>query len=231
MDKARCTAIILAAGQGSRMGTKTPKQYLELQGEPIIYYTIQAFQDSDIIDEIVLVTGCGQTEYVCREIVDKYCFSKVCNIVEGGEERYHSVWEGLKMIDDPDGYVFVHDGVRCLVDGEIIGRAYEAVQKYRACTVGMPVKDTIKIADSEGFVGTTPDRKLMWQIQTPQVFETGIIKKAYELLMKEVDIQVTDDSMVVENMLKIPVKLVEGKYENIKITTPDDLYLAELFLV
>lgn len=229
MQKKKCTAIVLAAGQGKRMGTKVQKQYLEIDGKPVLYYSLHAFEQSEIIDEIILVVGENQSEYCKDEIVSKYGISKVNKIVEGGAERYHSVWNGLQEVDD-GGYVFIHDGARPFVDEEILKHAYKDVQNCKACVIGMPVKDTIKLADSDGFVNETPERSLLWMIQTPQVFENGLVKKAYALLMEQENIQVTDDAMVVEQMLGHKVKLTEGSYENIKITTPEDLDIAEIFV-
>jgi len=229
MGKARCTAIILAAGKGSRMGTKVHKQYLEMAGKPILYYSLRTFQESEIIDEILLVTGAGEEEYCRENIVNRYGFTKVKKILPGGAERYHSVHNGLQTMEE-EGYVFIHDGARPFVTKEIIERAYEQVQTEKACVVGMPVKDTIKIADDKERVSDTPDRNRLWLIQTPQVFEKVLVKTAYEELMKKEDIQVTDDAMVVELITKHPVKLVRGSYENIKITTPEDLKIGEIFV-
>lgn len=228
MQKAKCTAIVLAAGQGKRMGTKVQKQYLEIEGKPVLYYSLKAFEDSLVIDEIVLVVGENQKEYCEKEIVSKYGITKVKEIVQGGAERYNSVWNGLQEVEE--GYIFIHDGARPFVNEEILQRVYAEVLAEKACVVGMPVKDTIKIANAEGYADTTPDRNLLWQIQTPQVFETSLVKKAYKKLMEQDNIKVTDDAMVVEQMLGNKVKLVIGSYENIKITTPEDLKIAEIFL-
>ena len=228
MQKAKCTAIVLAAGQGKRMGTKVQKQYLEILGKPVLFYSLDVFQKSDIIDEIILVVGEHQEDYCQKEIVEKFHINKVSKIVTGGAERFHSVWNGLQEVVE-DGYVFIHDGARPFVTEELLLRAYETVQREKACVVGMPVKDTIKIADDEGFAKETPNRSHVWMVQTPQVFETFLIKGAYSLLMEQEIIQVTDDAMVVETMLQRNVKLVEGSYENIKITTPEDLKVAEIF--
>ena len=229
MQKAKCTAIVLAAGQGKRMGTTVQKQYLEIQGKPVLYYSLNAFQQSQIIEDIVLVVGEGQKEYCQTEFVDKYGFSKVSQIVSGGSERYFSVWNGLQVVNDSE-YVYIHDGARPFVTDEIIERAFESVQSEKACVVGMPVKDTIKIADDMGYAEYTPNRSLVWMVQTPQVFEASLIKEAYAKLMGLDNVPVTDDAMVVEQMLGKKVKLVEGSYENIKITTPEDLGVAESFL-
>ena len=228
MQKEKCTAIVLAAGRGTRMGTSIQKQYLELAGKPILYHALMPFQQAELIDEIVLVVGKGQEEYCKTEIVEKYHITKVHAIVVGGKERYHSVWNGLQNVND--GYVFIHDGARPFVTEDILMRVYDEVQKFKACVVGMPVKDTIKISDAEGFVDATPQRSRVWMIQTPQVFETVLIKEAYRRLMEEERSDVTDDAMVAELMLGVKVKLVEGSYENIKITTPEDLDIGEIFV-
>lgn len=227
--KKKCTAIVLAAGQGKRMKTKVQKQYLELCGKPVLYYALKAFEDSEIIDDIVLVSGAGMEEYCRKEIVENYGFHKVSQITSGGTERYHSVYRGLELIRH-DGYVFIHDGARPFITQEILNRVYEQVQQFAACVVGMPVKDTIKISDENGFAKETPDRKTLWMIQTPQVFEVNLIKDAYSAIMREPYIQVTDDAMVLEQTSGHLVKLVEGSYENIKITTPEDLDIAEIFV-
>ena len=229
MKKQPCTAIVLAAGSGKRMGTKVQKQYLELAGKPILYYSLQAFEDSPLIDDIILVTGEEEIAYCKEEIVEKYQIKKVRKIVAGGKERYHSVHNGLQEVDF-GGYVFIHDGARPFVTNEIIERAYNEVIECRACVVGMPVKDTIKIADEEGYIAQTPNRAFVWQIQTPQVFETELVKAAYAKLMEQPDVNVTDDAQVVESMMYEDVKLVKGSYENIKITTPEDLEIANIFV-
>lgn len=229
-DKKRCTAIVLSAGQGRRMGASVQKQYIELEGRPVIYYTLRAFQESTVIDDIVLVVGKDQISYVHDEIVKKYHFTKVETIVEGGKERYDSVWQGLKVIANQEGYVFIHDGARLFVDEDILKRGYDTVSKFGACVAGMPSKDTVKLIDDNGFTVNTPERKYVWTVQTPQVFRTSLIVEAYSRLMREEYINVTDDAMVVERMMDVPVKLFEGSYENIKITTPEDLEIAEVFL-
>ena len=204
MNKKPCTAIVLSAGQGKRMGTTIQKQYIQLDGKEIICHTLETFQKSSVIDDIILVVGKGQEKYCQKEIVEKYHFTKVQKIIEGGAERYHSVLNGL--------------------------RAYDSVCIFGACVVGMPVKDTVKIADKETFISETPDRSFVWQVQTPQVFQTDMVKEAYEKMIQSGYSQATDDAMVVEKMLGKKVKLVEGIYENIKITTPEDLDIAKVFL-
>lgn len=236
-ERIRCTAIVLAAGQGKRMGTSVQKQYIELNGEPLICYPLRVFQQSALIDEIILVAGSGQVSYVRDEIVKKYDFNKVSAVTEGGKERYDSVRQGLKAMmqgrnfaEQTPGYVFIHDGARPFVDEEIIQRGYECVKRYHACVAGMPSKDTVKLANEEGFAVKTPERKYVWIVQTPQVFEASLIIEAYSRLEGQECINVTDDAMVVEKMLGAEVKLFEGSYENIKITTPEDLKIARAFL-
>lgn len=228
MEKQKYTAIVLAAGSGKRMNSKVHKQYLIIQDRPVLYYSLKAFEDS-AVDEIVLVVGKGEEKFCRKEIVDKYGISKVKAIVEGGKERYHSVFEGLKQTSDAD-YVLIHDGARPFVNQDIIRRCMQEVQKYQACVVGMPVKDTIKIADEEGYAKQTPDRKNVWMIQTPQTFSYALIYEAYEEMLKTEDAAITDDAMVLECTKGKKSKLIEGSYRNIKITTPEDLLIANVYL-
>ncbi|MDE6320068.1 MAG: 2-C-methyl-D-erythritol 4-phosphate cytidylyltransferase [Lachnospiraceae bacterium] len=245
MNKKRCTAIVLAAGSGRRMKSDLAKQYMPLGGRPLIWYALHAIEESSVIDDCILV-ACREdilNGYVREQIVDRYGFHKVDTIVAGGKERYDSVYQALKVIADGDmaipnrdGYVFIHDGARPFLTEDILKRCLMEVERTGACVAGMPVKDTIKIADGEGYAVQTPDRALLWQIQTPQVFETALITEAYERLMREKErlaaagIQITDDAGVVETLTKRHVKLVEGSYRNIKVTTPEDIAVAEAFL-
>nr|WP_317284065.1 2-C-methyl-D-erythritol 4-phosphate cytidylyltransferase [uncultured Sellimonas sp.] len=232
--KKKCIAVILAAGQGKRMGTQIRKQYLELCSRPVLCYTVKAFEQSDIIDEIILVTGKGEKEYVRTEIVGKYRMHKVSKIIEGGKERYDSVWNALSFIEEHYNtehmMIFIHDGARPFADDEMIRRTYEAAGKYGACVAGMPVKDTIKIVNEEKEAIETPNRQKLWMVQTPQVFTASLIIEAYKKMMEVPHDHVTDDAMAVETMMGYPVKLVEGSYENIKITTPEDMEIAEVFV-
>lgn len=228
MEKQKYAAIVLAAGSGKRMNSKVHKQYLIIQDRPVLYYSLKAFEDS-AVDEVVLVVGKGEEKFCRKEIVDKYGISKVKAIVEGGKERYHSVFEGLKQTSDAD-YVLIHDGARPFVNQDIIRRCMQEVQKYQACVVGMPVKDTIKIADEEGYAKQTPDRKNVWMIQTPQTFSYALIYEAYEEMLKTEDTAITDDAMVLERIKGKKSKLIEGSYRNIKITTPEDLLIANVYL-
>lgn len=230
----KTTAIVLAGGRGKRMNSAVPKQFLMIQDKPVLYYSLKAFEDS-FIDSIILVASEDDKEYCQKEIVEKYRFRKIDKIVSGGKERYHSVLNGIKAAGECD-YIFIHDGARPFVTLDMLQRLYECVTECNACVAGMPVKDTIKIADENGYIATTPKRDLVWLIQTPQVFSYELIKKAYLLLEKEEyslieqGISITDDAMVVETLLGEKVKLVEGSYRNIKITTPEDMGVAEGFL-
>lgn len=230
MEHKKIVAIILAAGTGKRMQSNIPKQYLTLQDKPVLYYTLKTFEESNV-DEIVLVVGKDEIEYCREELVDKFNFKKVKKILEGGLERYHSVFNGLNAIDSAD-YVLIHDGARPFISLEVIKRTIEEVGTYSACAVGVPSKDTVKIVNAEGMVTETPDRDRVWSVQTPQAFSYEIINRAYELLFKskEENLKITDDAMVVEHMLNYPVKLVMGEYTNIKITTPDDLIIGQSIL-
>lgn len=240
MSKKRCTAIVLAAGSGRRMKSDVAKQYLPLGGRPLIWYALHAIEESSVIDDCILV-ACQEdilNGYVREEIVERFGFHKVASIVPGGAERYDSVYNALQAIKETGtaGYVFIHDGARPFLTEEILERCLAEVEKTGACVAGMPVKDTIKIADADCYARQTPDRNTLWQIQTPQVFERVLITQAYEKLMQEKEhlaaagVKITDDAGAVELLMNRPVKLVEGSYRNIKVTTPEDIAVAEAFL-
>ena len=230
----KTVAIVLAAGSGSRMQSDVKKQFMEIEGKPLIYYSLNTFQNS-FIDEIILVTGKEDIEYCKNEVVKKYGFNKVKCIVEGGRERFNSVMHGLKMINGCD-YVYVHDGARPMIDAETLERLQANAEEYGTAVAAVASKDTIKIVDNENFVISTPSRKTVWNIQTPQVFRYSIISDAYERLSMRLqhvaaeDLHITDDAMVVENFTTSKVKLVEASYKNIKITTPEDVEIVKIFL-
>ena len=229
MKKEKNTAIVLAAGQGKRMRSKIQKQFLEIGGKPVLYYSLRCFQDSPLIDDIILVTGEDALSYCRSEIVDRYGFTKVSRIIRGGKERYDSVYAGLLACEDAD-YVLIHDGARPFITGEILQRGMEGVKETGACVIGMPSKDTVKLSDADGFVAETPDRKTVWTIQTPQIFSYSLIRSAHDSIRRKDMSQITDDAMVVEEDSGTKIRLVEGSYMNIKITTPEDLNVAEIFL-
>ena len=229
MEQGRCTAIVLAAGQGKRMHSKIQKQFLEIGGKPVLYYSLHCFQESPLIQDIILVMGEEMISYCEQEIVKKYGFSKVRKVTAGGKERYYSVYAGLLCCQDTD-YVYIHDGARPFITEEMVLRGYEAVKRTNACVMGMPSKDTVKLADSSGYIKETPDRKIVWNIQTPQIFSYPEIYSAYQKAKQEGMQGITDDAMVMEQYGSLKVKLEEGAYDNIKITTPEDILLAEQIL-
>ena len=225
----RNTAIVLAAGQGKRMHSKVQKQFLEIQGYPVLYYSLRCFQESPLIQDIILVTGEESISYCKEEIVQKYGFTKVSAVIPGGKERYDSVYAGLCECRDCE-YVLIHDGARPCVTEEILKRGLQKVKETGACVIGMPSKDTVKLSDEEGYVKETPNRKCVWTIQTPQIFFFFFIREAHDSIRQKDMSKITDDAMVVEQETGAKVALAEGSYQNIKITTPEDLDIAEAFL-
>lgn len=228
----KITAIVLAAGSGSRMKSKTKKQFMEIKGKPVIWYSLFEFEKSRV-DEIILVTGKEDIDYCKKEIVEKYNLKKIKNVVAGGSERYESVYNGLKEVTG--NIVLIHDGARPLINNEIIERSIEGTIKSDACVVGVPVKDTIKRANKEGYIIDTPNRSELWITQTPQSFKTDLVKMTYKKMKEELEkgnttLNITDDAMVVEEFTTNQVRFVQGDYKNIKVTTPEDIDIAELFI-
>lgn len=216
-------ALIPAAGTGRRMGTDKSKQYLEVGGRPILAHTLEVFDRCDAVSEVYLIVHEDDCAFAC-EIIDGMRFSKSIKVIPGGKERQDSVRNGLSSIYKCD-MVMIHDGVRPFVTEEIIDRAIEETVKYGATTVAVPAKDTIKSVDGDGFVIETLERKKLWQIQTPQTFRYEIIKEAFDRAYAD-GFYGTDDAALVER-LGYKVKIVEGSYQNIKITTPEDMVIAE----
>lgn len=221
-------SIVLAAGSGTRMKTSQKKQYLPLGGRPILARTLQVFEHSEIIDQVVLVVNAEDVDIVKRQIVQPFGCKKVKSIVAGGRERQDSVYRGLQALPANSRMVVVHDGARPLLTLDVLENVVKAGMEYQAAVAAVPVKDTIKMADCRGFVTETPDRTRLWTVQTPQVFTKELIVSSYQKAMED-NFRGTDDASLVERM-GYPVKLVEGSYENIKITTPEDLLLAEALL-
>jgi 2-C-methyl-D-erythritol 4-phosphate cytidylyltransferase len=220
------SVIVLAGGSGSRMNSSVPKQYLDLKGKPVLAYSLLAFENS-FVNEIVLVCREGEEEYCRKEYVEKYCLKKVTSVTPGGSERYLSVQEGLKKIDNAD-YIWIHDGARPFLTKELLERLRHAVEEKKAVVPGVHVKDTIKQTDRDGRITATVPRENLWNIQTPQVFSGKLIQTAYRKLMESAVRDVTDDGMVVEKMMEQEVWMVEGDYDNIKITTPEDMKMGSL---
>lgn len=225
--KNKCIVIIAAAGSGKRMGTSVKKQFLIIKDKPVLFYAVDAFEKNKKIDSIIIVTSKDSIDYCKKDIVEAFGFKKVMAVIEGGSERQHSVHNALNYIDDAD-IVLIHDGARPFIMQEDINKIVDETEKYGACVMAVKSKDTIKIADGDGFVKETPDRAFLWNIQTPQSFKLPLVKEAYDKAEDD-GFFGTDDSSLVER-LGIKVKLVEGHYTNIKITTKDDLLAAEAIL-
>ncbi|WP_066889800.1 2-C-methyl-D-erythritol 4-phosphate cytidylyltransferase [Clostridium nigeriense] len=217
------SAIILAGGKGKRMGAKVSKQYIEINGKPILYYTLKKFTACQDINRIILVLPRDEIEYCIKEVLEKYSL-KVDLIVEGGKERQDSVFNALEEIKN-DEIVLIHDGARPFVSERIIIDGIKYAKLYGAAAPGVIPKDTIKIKDENGFSLSTPNRQDLMAIQTPQVFKFDLIKECHKKI-KQDKLIVTDDTMVVE-AYNNRVYLYEGDYTNIKVTTPEDLILAE----
>lgn len=263
-------AIVLAAGSGRRMHSKTKKQFMEVLGKPLFAWSADCFDRHPSIDGIVLVTGEEDVSYMeALTSSEGACtLEKLVAVIPGGKERYHSVYAGLRKIaelenmtmetvddEDPgqngcgkapaseasgeakslDPLILIHDGARPMLTEAMIDDALRYAEKYQAAVIGMPVKDTIKILDPDHFVKETPERSSVWLMQTPQSFDFSLIHRAYTALIEQetrgqLMIPVTDDAMVVEAFTGQRVKVIPGSYQNIKVTTPEDLRIAELYL-
>lgn len=222
------SVIIAAAGMSNRMGSKINKQFIAIGGKPILAHTIEKFEKCRYIDEIILVAKEEEIEYCRKEIVKKYKFRKVSNIIRGGKERQDSIYNGILALNEKSQIVLTHDGARPFVKIENIEDGIKGVLEHGACVIGVPVKDTIKVIEEENNINKTPQRSLLWAAQTPQCFFKEILIKGYEKAI-EIGYLGTDDSSLVEK-IGHKVKMVMGSYENIKITTPEDIVLAESLL-
>jgi 2-C-methyl-D-erythritol 4-phosphate cytidylyltransferase len=221
-------AIIPAGGAGRRMATGVAKQYLPLAGVPVLVHTLRAFQLSSAIDEILLAVPEGDIPEVRETIRAGQGLTKVTKIVAGGAERQDSVRNALAQAREEHGIVLIHDGVRPFVSGELIRRVVTAAREYGASTAGVPVKETVKQMDAAGWVTQTVSREGLWLTQTPQAFRLDVIRSAHERAARD-SFYGTDDASLVERM-GIPVRMVPGEYENIKLTTPEDLILGEVLI-
>jgi 2-C-methyl-D-erythritol 4-phosphate cytidylyltransferase len=227
----KVTLILVAAGKGTRLNSKVKKQYLLIKDKPVIYYSLHFFENNQSIDEVIIVTSKEDVLYCKEEVVLKYGFEKVKNIVAGGEERYQSVFAGLEAVKNTD-IVLIHDAARPFLTPEIIDNVIENALLYKAAVPAVNVKDTIRVADKHMFSENTPNRDLLWAIQTPQAFDYHLLLQAYNALFaeKHEKLNITDDAMVIESMLKIKVKITQGDYRNIKITTKEDIVVISNFL-
>lgn len=218
-------AIIPAAGAGIRMGNKKAKQFLELFGMPIVAVTLRVFETCPIIDGIILVVPEYDVDYCVADIVNRYELAKVEKVVPGGEKRQDSVRKGLEASAGKYDLVLIHDGVRPFVSQGVIAKVVDSARTYGAASAGLPVKETIKEVSESGDVINTYDRKSIWSIQTPQAFYYEEIIKAHQKAVMEDWEDATDDCQLMEKM-GVRVRVVEGSEENIKVTTPYDLYMA-----
>jgi len=217
--------VIAAAGIGSRMGSTTNKQYLLLNSRPVLTYSLDVFEEFKPVDEIIIVANSRETEYCEKEIVQKYGYKKISKVIAGGKERQDSVWTGLKHLGEATDFVAVHDGARPILTSELLKRVFEAAREWGAAVPGIPVRDTLKIMDKNGFVKHTLDRSSIMAIQTPQIFDYDKLRRAYKKAYEK-GFTGTDDASVFENHSG-GVKIVSGDYKNIKITTPEDLIIAQ----
>lgn len=219
--------VIVAAGIGSRMNADINKQFIKLNDKEVIVHTIEKFYNNKNINDIVVVIREDEQEYFNENIINKYKFNNI-KIAYGGKERQDSVYNGIKKLDDNCDVILIHDGARPFVTNSIIENAIKEAKQHNAVVVGVKVKDTIKVVGENGNVIDTPNRSYLWSVQTPQVFKCDVITKAYEDAYNN-NYYGTDDAMLVER-IGYDIKMVEGSYDNIKITTPEDLNFGEQIL-
>jgi 2-C-methyl-D-erythritol 4-phosphate cytidylyltransferase len=225
---AKVTALIPAAGMGKRMGRPLAKQFLPLGDKPMLAHTLLAFQRSADVDEIIPILSKEDMELCLKDIIERYHVSKVKTLVVGGKERQDSVYQGLQKLGEDGGVVIVHDGVRPFVTDDMIRETVDLARKGECVVVGVPLKDTVKDVDECGFVRQTLERSRLWAVQTPQVFPAKALRRAYDEAYSH-GFFGTDDAMLAERA-GYKVRVIMGSYENIKITTPGDLVIAEEIL-
>ena len=220
-------AIVAAAGLGVRMGNSTPKPYLLLAGKPILAHTLGAFEKIKEVQEVTLVVHPEELDYCQDKVISPYGFKKVLRLVPGGKERQDSVYNALKALKHEDDLeiVLVHDGVRPFITGEQVRRVIQAARSHGGAVLGLPAQDTLKTVNAEGEVRQTLERRDIWQIQTPQAFRKELLLRAHQRALEDNFIG-TDDSVLLERM-GVKVQIVPGSTRNLKITTPDDLVMAE----
>jgi len=226
---AKTVAVIPAAGAGLRMGGGTAKQFLEMDGKPILALTLEKFQNCQAIDGIILVAPPDDLESCKRTIIDRYGLTKVFKVIAGGDRRQDSVRLGIEASGGEYGLIVIHDGVRPFIETDLIELAIVAAMKDRAVITALPAKDTVKKVGESGFVLETYERKSLWLVQTPQVFRYEDIIAAHRRALLEQWDDVTDDASLIEKM-GIPVKVILGSEYNIKVTTPQDMELARYLL-
>ena len=221
------SVVIVAAGTGSRMNMDINKQFIKIYDKEVVAYTIDAFYNNENIDEIVVVVREDEEEFFMKHIIDKYDYKNI-KVAHGGKERQDSVYNGLKKVDTNSNVVIIHDGARPFISREIINESIKEASLNKAVVVGVPVKDTIKVIDNNNIIEDTPNRKYLWAVQTPQVFDYKLLMTAYENAYNK-NYYGTDDAMLVEYIGQ-EVKMIMGSYENIKITTKEDIMFGENIL-
>ena len=227
MNSKICT-LIPAAGEGNRLKSAVKKPYVALAQKPILTHTIQRFEQNTAVDEIFVLVNEADFEMCRATVLAPYAFQKVQPLVAGGATRQQSVHNGVRALPADTDFVIVHDGVRPFVNDETIFACLDAAAEWGAAVAAVPVKETIKMANAEDFIVETPPRERLWTVQTPQVFRKSLLEKAHQIAEKK-QLTATDDAALVEH-LGYPVKLVNGSYANVKITTPEDLRIANVFL-
>jgi len=234
-ERMKTAAIVLAAGNGTRMKTEEKKQFMDLDGIPVLCHSLMAFEENPAVDTVVLVTGAEDLDRALK-ICIHYRFSKVKNIVAGGEMRFQSVFNGLLALPPETDYVLIHDAARPILTQEVIRNCIKGAFQKKACVAAVKEKNTIKRGDGQGFAAETLERSALYEVQTPQAFAYKLILGAYYKLKKTIeeyhtDVSwITDDAVIVENMTDCKVAFVEGDYKNIKITTADDIVIAKALL-
>lgn len=224
----RLSVVVPAAGKSTRMQAGEDKLLMLLDGVPLLSYALHVFEKSPLVSEVILVAPMEKKGLYQQQVVQRFGLKKVAKIVAGGARRQDSVHNGFSAIAKSSEIVMVHDGARPFVTEGMIQASVESASRFGACVVGVPAKATLKESDEEGFVVRTPPRERMWEIQTPQTFRVEVFEEAYQNAVAR-GIEATDDSMLAEAAGK-SVKIIPGSYENIKVTTPDDLLLAEMIL-
>lgn len=224
MERLFTSVIIPAAGQGRRMNAPINKQYLTLRGKPILAYTLDVFENCSLIDEIILVINADEFRICQQQVLRPYGYKKI-KVIEGGNTRQKSVYEGLKVVNSKADIVMTHDGARPIIQESVIIKSIYETKEHKATVVGVPAKNTIKVVNHKDFVEYTPNRDFLMEVQTPQTFTYELLKEAHEKAIEE-GVEGTDDAFLVER-ISHPVKIVTGHYNNIKITTPEDLIIAE----
>jgi 2-C-methyl-D-erythritol 4-phosphate cytidylyltransferase len=228
----KATVLIPAAGSGRRMGSAVSKQYLHLAGKPILAHTLATFEHHPQVEQIYLIVPAADRDFCRREIIERFQFDKVVQLVPGGERRQDSVAAGLRALEQsgpvvPEVPILIHDGARPLFDSRLLSRLIEMIAEHGACALGVPVKDTIKDVQDSRITGS-PDRGRLWQAQTPQGFQYALLRQAFDQAERD-GFRGTDDASLLER-LGFSVQMIEGDYRNIKVTTQEDLLIAAALL-